>query len=140
MIHLQLLAGPLQTGFEFKKRRAFPVITGIVIAAENEEALLEVRTACLQFSRSCPFTDVSTRDWRRRTGKQSTMPKRNGARSGKTQSSSGGQSSYMVSASGSASRSSMRTAGSGAVRQQELRTRSVTRCLAEQCIILIVFM
>ncbi|TFY83199.1 hypothetical protein EWM64_g818 [Hericium alpestre] len=29
------------TGFEFKKRRAFPVITGIVIAAENEDALLE---------------------------------------------------------------------------------------------------
>ncbi|TFK87491.1 Rad4-domain-containing protein [Polyporus arcularius HHB13444] len=29
------------TGFEFKKRRAFPVITGIVIAAENESALLE---------------------------------------------------------------------------------------------------
>ncbi len=33
----------LQTGFEFKKRRAFPVLTGIVIAAENESALLEVR-------------------------------------------------------------------------------------------------
>ncbi|KAI0700351.1 hypothetical protein C8T65DRAFT_742081 [Cerioporus squamosus] len=29
------------TGFEFKKRRAFPVITGIVVAAENESALLE---------------------------------------------------------------------------------------------------
>ncbi|EIN13025.1 Rad4-domain-containing protein [Punctularia strigosozonata HHB-11173 SS5] len=29
------------TGFEFRKRRANPVITGIVIAAENEEALLE---------------------------------------------------------------------------------------------------
>ncbi|RPD62250.1 Rad4-domain-containing protein [Lentinus tigrinus ALCF2SS1-7] len=29
------------TGFEFKKRRAFPVITGIVIAEENESALLE---------------------------------------------------------------------------------------------------
>lgn len=33
----------LQTGFEFKKRRAFPVITGIVVAAENEETMLEVR-------------------------------------------------------------------------------------------------
>lgn len=30
-----------QTGFEFKKRRAFPVITGIVVAMENEEAVLE---------------------------------------------------------------------------------------------------
>ncbi|KZT11843.1 Rad4-domain-containing protein [Laetiporus sulphureus 93-53] len=29
------------TGFEFKKRQAFPVITGIVVAAENEEAVLE---------------------------------------------------------------------------------------------------
>lgn len=31
----------VQTGFEFKKRRAFPVLTGIVVAAENEEAILE---------------------------------------------------------------------------------------------------
>ncbi|KAF8885705.1 hypothetical protein CPB84DRAFT_1788199 [Gymnopilus junonius] len=29
------------TGFEFKKRRAFPVIEGIVAAAENEAAILE---------------------------------------------------------------------------------------------------
>ncbi|EPS96506.1 hypothetical protein FOMPIDRAFT_1053153 [Fomitopsis schrenkii] len=29
------------TGFEFKKRRAFPVITGAVVATENAEALLE---------------------------------------------------------------------------------------------------
>ncbi|KAH9841395.1 Rad4-domain-containing protein [Rhodofomes roseus] len=29
------------TGFEFKKRRAFPVITGIVVAAENEGTILE---------------------------------------------------------------------------------------------------
>ncbi|KAM5533626.1 hypothetical protein V8D89_012739 [Ganoderma adspersum] len=29
------------TGFEFKKRKAFPVVTGIVIAAENESVLLE---------------------------------------------------------------------------------------------------
>lgn len=32
----------LQTGFEFKKRRAFPVIEGIVVAAENEAVILEV--------------------------------------------------------------------------------------------------
>jgi len=32
-----------QTSFEFKKRRAFPVLEGIVIAKENEEVLLEVR-------------------------------------------------------------------------------------------------
>ncbi|KAI0763653.1 hypothetical protein BD413DRAFT_495167 [Trametes elegans] len=29
------------TGFEFKKRRAFPVITGIVVAAENEAPVIE---------------------------------------------------------------------------------------------------
>ncbi|GJJ13329.1 hypothetical protein Clacol_007581 [Clathrus columnatus] len=29
------------TGFEFKNRRAYPVLTGIVIAAENESAFLE---------------------------------------------------------------------------------------------------
>ncbi|OCH87725.1 Rad4-domain-containing protein [Obba rivulosa] len=29
------------TGFEFKKRRAFPLVTGVVVAAENEQALLE---------------------------------------------------------------------------------------------------
>ncbi|KAI0074037.1 Rad4-domain-containing protein [Panus rudis PR-1116 ss-1] len=29
------------TSFEFKKQRAIPVITGVVVAAENEEALLE---------------------------------------------------------------------------------------------------
>lgn len=32
------------TSFEFKKGRAFPVVSGIVIAAENEETLLEVRS------------------------------------------------------------------------------------------------
>ena len=31
-----------QTGFEFKKRRAFPIIEGVVVAVENEEILLEV--------------------------------------------------------------------------------------------------
>ena len=39
-----------QTGFEFKKRRAFPVLTGIVVAAENEAALLEVRLLVLPAS------------------------------------------------------------------------------------------
>ncbi|KIP08959.1 hypothetical protein PHLGIDRAFT_68410, partial [Phlebiopsis gigantea 11061_1 CR5-6] len=29
------------TGFEFKKRRAFPVITGVVVAAAHEQAVLE---------------------------------------------------------------------------------------------------
>jgi Rad4 beta-hairpin domain 3 len=32
----------VQTGFEFKKRRAFPIIEGVVVAAENEAVLLEV--------------------------------------------------------------------------------------------------
>ena len=40
-----------QTGFEFKKRRAFPVLTGIVVAAENEAALLEVRCSPHSLSR-----------------------------------------------------------------------------------------
>ena len=31
------------TGFEFKKQRAIPVITGVVVAAENEEFVMEVR-------------------------------------------------------------------------------------------------
>ncbi|KIK96449.1 hypothetical protein PAXRUDRAFT_138437 [Paxillus rubicundulus Ve08.2h10] len=33
------------TGFEFKKRRAFPVIEGIVVAAENENVIVD---ACLE--------------------------------------------------------------------------------------------
>jgi hypothetical protein len=31
-----------KTGFEFKKRRAFPIIEGVVVASENESALVEV--------------------------------------------------------------------------------------------------
>lgn len=37
------------TGFEFKKRRAFPIVSGIVIAAENEELLLEVRFVVVHY-------------------------------------------------------------------------------------------
>ncbi|KAI0087722.1 hypothetical protein BDY19DRAFT_892387 [Irpex rosettiformis] len=36
------------TGFEFKKRRAFPVISGVVVAAENEEMLREAYWAAEQ--------------------------------------------------------------------------------------------
>ncbi|KAI0345889.1 Rad4-domain-containing protein [Trametopsis cervina] len=36
------------TGFEFRKGRAFPVITGVVVAAENEETLLEAFWAAEQ--------------------------------------------------------------------------------------------
>ena len=32
----------IQTGFEFKKGRAFAVITGVVIAVDNEQILLDV--------------------------------------------------------------------------------------------------
>ena len=32
---------PLQTSFEFRKGKAFPVISGIVVAAENEDTILE---------------------------------------------------------------------------------------------------
>jgi hypothetical protein len=31
-----------QTGFEFKKQRAIPVITGIVVAKGQEDAVMEV--------------------------------------------------------------------------------------------------
>jgi xeroderma pigmentosum group C-complementing protein len=31
----------MQTGFEFKSRRAIPVVGGVVIAAENEEMVLD---------------------------------------------------------------------------------------------------
>jgi len=30
----------MQTGFEFKSRRAIPVVEGVVIAAENEEMVM----------------------------------------------------------------------------------------------------
>jgi hypothetical protein len=39
-----------QTGFEFKKRRAFPVIRGVVIAEENESVLLEASLLSLEAS------------------------------------------------------------------------------------------
>ena len=32
----------VQTGFEFKKQRAIPVITGIVVAVENEATVMDV--------------------------------------------------------------------------------------------------
>lgn len=41
------LLSVIQTGFEFKKRKAYPVVEGIVIAAENEAVLLEVRVHIL---------------------------------------------------------------------------------------------
>ena len=31
----------IQTGFEFKSRRAIPVVGGVVIAAENEEMVMD---------------------------------------------------------------------------------------------------
>ncbi|KAF8955950.1 hypothetical protein BDZ97DRAFT_1854167 [Flammula alnicola] len=37
------------TGFEFKKRRAFPIVEGIVVAAENEATILEVMIASCSF-------------------------------------------------------------------------------------------
>jgi hypothetical protein len=33
----------VQTGFDFRQGRAYPVLTGIVVAAENEELVVEVR-------------------------------------------------------------------------------------------------
>jgi hypothetical protein len=52
-----------QTGFEFKKQRAIPVITGIVVAKENETAVMEVRL--LSWSR-CKLTRIGVRGVRGR--------------------------------------------------------------------------
>jgi hypothetical protein len=38
-----MLSYHLQMGFEFKKRRAFPIVEGIVVAQENESLVTEVR-------------------------------------------------------------------------------------------------
>ena len=38
-----------QTSFEFRKGKAFPVISGIVVAAENEDTILEVSGTCSVF-------------------------------------------------------------------------------------------
>ena len=35
-----------QTSFEFRKGKAFPVISGIVVAAENEDTILEASVLC----------------------------------------------------------------------------------------------
>ena len=45
----------VQTGFEFKKRRAFPIIEGVVVAAANEAIILEVMIISL--SRGLLTTD-----------------------------------------------------------------------------------
>jgi xeroderma pigmentosum group C-complementing protein len=42
----------MQTGFEFKKQRAIPVITGIVVAEEQESIVLEVSGRSLSASPS----------------------------------------------------------------------------------------
>jgi hypothetical protein len=63
-----------QTSFEFKKGRAFPVISGVVIAVENEEALLEV--GFLRIYLSCLLIAYATR----RTGKLSATMKRRSVR------------------------------------------------------------
>lgn len=46
--HTTVIYYYLQTGFEFKKRRAFPIVEGVVIAADNEPILLEVRK-CIEY-------------------------------------------------------------------------------------------
>lgn len=60
-----------QTGFEFKKRRAFPVLEGVVVAAENEQVLLDVRchaliSSALLNTRSRPTGNRSKTRKRRR--------------------------------------------------------------------------
>lgn len=48
-----------KTRFDFKNRRAVPVIEGVVVAVENEDILLEVPSLqLLGFSASCTFTGV----------------------------------------------------------------------------------
>lgn len=58
-VRISYLTGHPQTGFEFKKRRAFPVVIGIVIAAENEPVLLEVRRCPrVPYSPTCVLTVI----------------------------------------------------------------------------------
>jgi len=42
-----------QTSFEFRKGKAFPVISGIVVAAENEDTILEASVLCSPAERNC---------------------------------------------------------------------------------------
>ena len=50
---LELTFSLPQTGFEFKKRRAFPILEGVVVAQENETLLLKVRHTLLPLSFLC---------------------------------------------------------------------------------------
>lgn len=63
----------IQVSFEFKNRKATPIIRGIVIAAEHEALILEVREIGLSFYNSLiPFGWLN-----RHTGKLNiTVPKR----------------------------------------------------------------
>lgn len=57
-----------QTGFEFKKRRATPIVEGVVIAKENEQWLLDVSLVFIMF----PLAN----DLCRRSGKRNKTHKR----------------------------------------------------------------
>lgn len=63
-----------KTRFDFKNRRALPVIEGVVIAVENEDVLLEVPSIqLLGFSVSCTFIGVlGSRKGSRGEGAQAT--------------------------------------------------------------------
>ena len=86
----------LQTGFEFKKRRAFPVITGVIVAKENEAPLLEVRqrhfNTCYDIGGDTAATDIGNLS--RRIGRQSVMRKRKEQLRDKRQLSNDGRSLY----------------------------------------------
>jgi hypothetical protein len=49
-----------QTSFEFRKGKAFPVISGIVVAAENEETILEASPFSLPRSVSSGLAELLT--------------------------------------------------------------------------------
>ena len=67
----------LKTGFEFKKRRAFPILEGVVVAQENEAMLLEVRLTFLPFSFVCFNKTTPNRHIGKRRKKRREKPRSN---------------------------------------------------------------
>ena len=63
-----------QTGFEFKKRHAFPILKGVVVALENEALLLEVKPLCSLLS-LVSIRQHQTRHTGKRKKKQCEKPR-----------------------------------------------------------------
>jgi len=71
----------VQVSFEFKNRKAMPIIRGIVIATEHEALILEVRE--IDHSYHNPLTPIGVCWLNRLTGKQNIIePKRRRANAG----------------------------------------------------------